>query len=380
MRVLVLTKRQYTNKDLIDDRYGRLYELPQELARLGHQVAGLTLSYRPQKEGHLLGPDIDDTMVDWYSINLGSLIIPGLIRYLKKLEGLCSEFRPDIIFACSDAPQVIHGFRVARKLNIPCVVDLYDNFESFKLTRLPGVLSLFKRAVSQANGIVCISANLQRYIEKHYQPKGLIRTIPNGVPSKLFHPMDQRKCREKLGLPVDVRLVGTAGSIGPSRGIAALFDGYRELTATDSSVHLVLAGPLEPGTLLPKGEKIHYLGNLDYQDIVVLFNALDIGVICNLDTSFGRYCFPQKACEMLACGIPVVAAQVGVMAEMLKGHSGVLFSPGDYQSLARAVKKQLENLDCIQLAVPTWHELAINLELFLKSLLAVRFYNEKPKT
>ena len=50
MRILVLTKRQYMGKDLLDDRFGRFRELPLELARLGHQVHGLCLSYRARNE------------------------------------------------------------------------------------------------------------------------------------------------------------------------------------------------------------------------------------------------------------------------------------------------------------------------------------------
>ena len=37
MRILVLSKRQYMNKDLIDDLYGRFRELPLALAGLGHK-------------------------------------------------------------------------------------------------------------------------------------------------------------------------------------------------------------------------------------------------------------------------------------------------------------------------------------------------------
>ena len=45
MKILVLTKRQYMGKDLLDDRFGRFRELPLELAKLGHEVTGICLSY-----------------------------------------------------------------------------------------------------------------------------------------------------------------------------------------------------------------------------------------------------------------------------------------------------------------------------------------------
>ena len=44
MRILVLSKRQYTGKDLLDDHYGRIFEIPEELSKKGHAVRGVTLS------------------------------------------------------------------------------------------------------------------------------------------------------------------------------------------------------------------------------------------------------------------------------------------------------------------------------------------------
>jgi hypothetical protein len=38
MHIVVLCKRQYTNRDVIDDRYGRLWEIPAELAKARHRV------------------------------------------------------------------------------------------------------------------------------------------------------------------------------------------------------------------------------------------------------------------------------------------------------------------------------------------------------
>src|SRR4030095_17117421 len=54
MKILVLTKRQYMGKDLLDDRFGRFRELPLELARLDHQVHGLCLSYRARNEAQVI--------------------------------------------------------------------------------------------------------------------------------------------------------------------------------------------------------------------------------------------------------------------------------------------------------------------------------------
>ena len=50
MQILVLTKRQYMNKDLIDDRFGRFREIPLEMALKKHKVYGICLSYKKKED------------------------------------------------------------------------------------------------------------------------------------------------------------------------------------------------------------------------------------------------------------------------------------------------------------------------------------------
>ena len=365
MRILFLSKRQYTGKDLLDDRYGRLYELPLELALLGHQVSGLCMSYRSRREGHFIGPGIDKTPVDWYSVNFGRLIISGVFRYVRTLKYLIRRIRPEVIIVCSDAVHSLVGSWIARKYHIPYIVDLYDNFESFGLTRFPGMLSRFKRSINFADGITCVSAPLQKYIIQNYEPKGLIETIINGIPSDLFYNRDQDECRRLLNLPLEAKLVGTAGALDGNRGIETLLAAYSELADREPSLHLVLAGPVEPKLNLPRNPRIHYLGELPYDRVSLLFNSLDVGIICYLDSAFGRYCFPQKAYEMIACGLPVVAADVGVMTELFSGKQDCLYKPGNHQSLMNTLKEQLDKPTRQKIEVILWSELAKKYENFI---------------
>ena len=79
---------------------------------------------------------------------------------------------------------------------------------------------------------------------------------------------------------------------------------------------------------MPKNDRIHDLGVLPLEKVPLLLNALDVAVICNLNNQFGRYCFPQKAAEIMACDVPLVAANIGSMAEKFKDHPEWLFTPG----------------------------------------------------
>ena len=365
MRLLILTKRQYMGKDLVDDRFGRFRELSLELARLGHEVKGICLSYRPKNEGLLT--DSDNTagiQVPWHSLNLGYLMIPGLFRYYFKAMTIARQFSPDLIWSCSDAFHSFFGVFLARHLITKCVVDLYDNFESYGATRIPGVLSLFKSAVKNADGVTCVSQALADHVVKNYHRKGLTMVLENAVRKDLFYPQDRKSCRRNLGLPESAKIIGTAGALYQNRGTKALFDGFKLLTEADDNLHLVIAGPRDRRSQLPRGPRVHDLGVLPLEKVPLLFNALDVAVICNRDSSFGRYCFPQKAYEIIACGTPVVAANVGPMKNLLDGHREWLFEPENPQSCAEAIGSQLNKPTPLDIDVPSWPDFSRQLERF----------------
>lgn len=369
MRILFLSKRQYMGKDLLDDAYGRFYEIPLELAKLGHQITGLAFSYRNRSEGHIeVGPDTDSRLVKWFSVNLGLLIIPGWTRYKRKINNLIEISRPDVIIACSDALHAIIGITMAKKFNIPCVIDLYDNFESYNLTKIPIITSRFHQAIDSADGISCVSEKLKDFVMTNYKPKGIIKVIENGIPLNLFHKKNQKDCRKKLGLPQDAKIIGTAGALVASRGIDILFKAFNELNNQDTSIHIALAGQVEPGTKLPQGPQVHYFGNMKYEDIPILLNSLDVGIVCNLDSPFGRYCFPQKIYEMIACCIPIVAANIGVAQKLFRKTPDCLYTPDNYQDFMRALTNQLQNPVEPKILVSTWPELAIKMDMLLNEV------------
>ena len=366
MRILVLSKRQYTNQDLIDDRFGRLRELPLALASAGHEVAGICLSYRTRDEG--IHDDMEENAhVFWHTLNVKRLLPWGSKSYWRTIDMIGRDFRPDLVWACSDALHAILGVRIAKKLRASLVIDLYDNFESFSATRIPGITSAFRQALHSADGITCVSRPLAQYVRETSSCKGPIEIIENAVPKGLFHPMDQVNCRRELGLPVDGLLIGTAGAISKSRGIETLFKAFEILAQDRSDVHLVLAGSCDKGLTLPQNSHFHYLGTFPPNKIPVFLSTLNIAVICNRDSAFGKYCFPQKFYECVACGVPVVAAATGSMMELLKYTPGNLFEPENADNLVAVLRRQINSPVALPLEVPTWNVLGNRLEKFFRS-------------
>lgn len=366
MRILVLSKRQYTGKDLLDDRYGRLFEIPFKLVAAGHQVRGLALSYRRR-------PPAPPAAAGWESLNALPFSPLGATLHLRRIRQLCREFSPDLVWASSDAWHAIAAWRACVPAGIPYVIDLYDNYESFGLSKPPGVIRSLRWACQAADGLTLVSQALADYIGNTYalplsQPR---LVLGNAVDTALFRPIDRQAARRELGLPEDSLLVGTAGALDASRGIATLLEAGERLAATHHGLRLALAGPhdgiLERFAHLP----IDYLGILPPERVPAFWNALDVAVIANRDSDFGRYCYPQKLQEIAACGVPLVASRVGEVTRLLRNHPVCLAEPNSTTALAERIATQIrEKIRVDRSLVRSWAQRAEELIEFFETVLA----------
>jgi len=345
------------NKDLLDDRFGRFREIPLALGQKNHKVQGICLSYANKNEGF-----IKDGPVLWKSINATRLKLPGLLRFVIETQRLAKK--SDIIWACSDSIYGIIGCLLASKYRVPLVFDLYDNFEYFLAARLPVIKQLYRRAIRKSQAVTCVSRPLAQLVTS-YGKNGSVFVIENGVRKDWFRPMDKKTCREALGLPQHVRLVGTAGALYGNRGIQFLFHAFTILKEKHPDLHLALAGPRD--IPIPLDERVHDMGLLPLEKVPLFMNALDVVVICNRNNDFGKYCFPQKAREIMACDVPLIAAGVGSMKEVLSRHPDWLYAPDDTNDLALVLENRLGDGATEYDNVLSWSDVGSKLEsIFLK--------------
>lgn len=367
MRIAFLCKRRYMGKDVITDRYARLYEIPFQLARLGHEVRGYCLSYGTAEEGKWKH-DATPGNLHWISRSLGRWKLPTLLGYRRWLKSQLDGFHPDAIIGASDIPHVVLGAQLAKRIGVPYAADLYDNFEGFGQARIPGFVSMLRRAVRGAQLVTTTSEPLAELVRHAYHARGNVVAMPSTVDKAVFQPRNKQACRRALELPSDALLVGTAGGLMESRGIGTLYDAWQMISVRHPDAHLVLAGPVDHHRPPPLGERVHYLDMLPHARTAELFSALDVGVIYLRDTTFGRYCFPQKAYEMLACGLPIVAARVGVMPSLLGEQSACLYREDDSADLVRALGVCASGNQQPDTRIEDWSQVVARYEIQLRQL------------
>jgi len=358
LKILILSKRQYTNKDLLDDQYGRLWEIPSHLASVGHEIKGVCLSYRKRDNYTSFFKPSADKNIEWISFNIFS----GFMKYLSCLNQLLRKFKPDVILASSDCFHVIWGIVLGKTFKVPCVVDLYDNYESYKLSKTTRIIPIYRYALKKADAISCVSNPLEKFTALSCQFKGKIGVIGNAIDKNLFYSRDLFKCRDHFGLLKNIKIIGTAGRLFEKRGINNLYRAFEELAQLNPNLYLAVVGVGPRDDRVFQHPNIIDLGVLAYDEIPFFFNMLDVAIICNKNNDFGLYCYPQKANEILACEIPLVAANVGVMTDMLSEHKEHLFDSENWRDLVGKIQQQLFHPKKLKIRCDIWSEQAKKME------------------
>ena len=160
--------------------------------------------------------------------------------------------------------------------------------------------------------------------------------IPNGVDMQRFQPASRADARRLFNLPRDVKLIGTVGRLEFVKGQDVLI---RSLALLEPHWHLVLAGDGRQRAALESlvqdlglSERVHFLGQVDAPD--QLYPAFDL--FCLPSRAEG---FPRDVIEAQACGVPVVAADVGGVREAVCPFTGRLVPANAPDSLANALKE-----------------------------------------
>ena len=341
-------------KDVLDDRYGRMFETPLEFSRQGLDVSCFSLSYR--NRGYCrryLNPHLE-----WTSIDFNIAHPNGLYRIIRAILNHVRISRPASIVATSDIIHLGIGSYISHKTGVPLISDIYDNFESYGMYKFPFMQTIYRNALKKSRAVTCVSKPLSEYIEKYCNKACTIEVVENAVDHSVFKPMPKIDSRRKLSLPVDAILIGTAGALSEGRDIGTLYHAYKLLLSKGSDIHLVLAGRHLTKIQIPDYGNIHYLGELDHNDIPYFYNALDLAIVPLTDSAFGRYCFPQKACEILACKRPLVSSSAGIMKDLLKDYPECLFDDGNVEMLVERILGQLKRAVVPDILVPDWSDQA----------------------
>ena len=257
---------------------------------------------------------------------------PSLILRLRRLF---KQMGVDVVHTHHIGPLLYAG-TAARLAGVKCLVHTEHDAWHLNDSRRRKLQS---RVIGLTRPLLVADAGIVAAKMRHHLRLENICVIRNGIDTERFTPGDQRRARQRLGLPQEGQLIGCSGRLEEVKGHKTLIRALAQLSPT---IHLALAGTgsieTELRQLVKKwhlGNRVHFLGRID--DMPCFYRALDIFCLPSLNEGL-----PLSPLEAQACDIPAVVTDVGGSRETLCPHSGELIPAENADAMATILNKMLE--------------------------------------
>jgi glycosyltransferase involved in cell wall biosynthesis len=288
---------------------------------------------------------------------------PGELRRILYNRDLETELKrrfaaepPDFIYERASLYSTA-GVALARSLGCPLIVELNAPLAVEQNTyRATGFGELAAEAerwtLQNADAVVAVSSELRQHVLALGVEESLVHVVPNGVNASLFHPGPRdEELRGRWHLNGAGPVLGFVGGLRPWHGVEALPGLLETLARTYPGVRLVVAGdgPLRASLEnalreLGVSSRVIFTGLVAHEEVPQIMRQFDLALAPYPRPEHAFYFSPLKLFEYMACGVPVVAAALGQITELLQdGETGMLYPPGDLEIMADRCSELLSN-------------------------------------
>lgn len=390
-----------------------VWNTAQELIDLGYQTK-IFCTAALSKNGveHVDGIDIE--RYPYFYARLG--LSPENAARLDKKGG--NPFSPELGKAlCEYKPDLIHCHtmgrigglcrRMARRLNIPYVVSLHGgHFEvpqeeidemvrpmrgSFNIGKIFDLTIDRADFMEEADGIICVGHNEYMAAAGKYPGKH-IEYLPNGVDTKRFSEKVDFDFRKEHDIKPDAEMLLCVSRIDYQKNQMLLLDLAAKMKSEDKNFHLVLIGPITADCYFERMQKkiqaehlhkkVTIIPGLPFEsdELTAAYQAADVFILPSLHEPFGIV-----ALEAWSAGIPLLAANIGGLARLVKdGETAMVFDPGSLDSLCDAKARLQQSKEVTEKLIfnaahlveeqYSWRRITHKLEAFYKRVLKPKIY------
>ena len=243
-------------------------------------------------------------------------------------------------------PEGVAAAKLARVLGVPFTITFRGN--ETRDAGNPALRRALAGAVKKAARVITVSNNLRDLAIALGAPSERVKTIPNGINSAVFRAQNRVFTRDKHHIPPDARVILSAGYLIERKGHHKVIRALKALADRGVEAQLLIAGSAgregrfeetlhalvnETGMR----ERVRFLGQLPVESLAEVMCAAD--VLCLASSREG---WPNVVHEASGCGTPVVATNVGGVADMLPGEDyGFVVPVDDEAALAPALERAL---------------------------------------
>ena len=369
-RLDILSLQYYCYPDEIGGAWKYTHEVNRRLVERGHRVFLITCKTMDDLPDYEV---IDG--VSWYRIDVkASKNVYSLARQMRRqLKTILHENAIDLVHVHNPLIEIA-GFSYLPFWRLPKVYHFHslwcdeerinriaaqgkNNPLSFQW-QLEAVCAMIRGmewfCFKTAKQILFLSQYSKERFEEFYPfHHAMLNIIPGGVDIENYRPgvtgLNQKECRERLGLPSDAPILLTVRRLAARMGLENLITacGLIRDRAPDLNFYLTIVGK---GDLFDKlssqiresglEDCIRLAGKITGEEIHTYYEAADLFVLPTLSIEG----FGLATVEALSSGLPVLGTPVGGTVEILESiDSKLLFDGTTPQALADRIESFLQN-------------------------------------
>ena len=283
------------------------------------------------------------------SLNIGfRLGIPYAIPQVNSFKTFLETIKANDLIHVHGHPYLSSflAAKIAKRYAKPLVLTQHNTFieynNIFDTVEKLNDLAVGKQVLKEADKIIVVSNATRNYVLSLGANPTKIEVLHNGVDLERFKPLPDVKgeMRKKLGIPEEMCVVLTVRRLVYKNGIDTLLDSAEIIVKKNPKLVFVVVGRgpdfeevKEKIAQLGMQRNFRLTGFVSDEDLPFYYNVADLFA---LPSKSGEG-LPLVALEAMACGLPVIATDVGGTSEILSGEYGKLVPPNSPNSLAEAI-------------------------------------------
>jgi len=315
----------------------------------GHGMRTAVCSLKP---GGVFKARFEDLGIPVHEFSIGSLANLARPSVRMRIREILAAAEPDILHAHLYHAEITAA--VAEAISgLPLVVTRHSS--GLEFSGLRGMITAI--AGRKTRRVIAVSEEAAREALKIGAERASVITIPNGVDTSRFRPLEadlRRSERERLvkdHFPADCDpeslLIGSVGGLKPVKNLSLLVEAFAAFesspAAANEGARLIVVGEGPSREELERlveslglGGKVSFPGHRDRPEEYL--SLLDIFVLPSWTEGV-----PLALLEAMSCGLACVASRVGGMPDLL-GDCGLFFEAGDSEGLVEILRNLADDL------------------------------------